>query len=274
MRMMMWFSLATFLTTASFAQTAPKAPATATATAAAPAPAPTPAPAPRRPAAAAPASVSRAGIALTVTELGGLPIGGVHVSIAGLSDRSGDTNDSGQINFIGMQAGTYRALFESPKVKSFEREITVRAGQTTVIDVALNPAPPPPPPAPPPVAAVVANVGPTGSPQMASVPDVLGREFVGKMPRRETILACSGNERTMMIQLNDPLPDRLYENADAAYYVIGGQGTAKIGGRETPIDTNGFISVPRGTVHSFTRRGNRPLILLAVLGGEPCEQAK
>jgi mannose-6-phosphate isomerase-like protein (cupin superfamily) len=66
----------------------------------------------------------------------------------------------------------------------------------------------------------------------------------------------------------------LYENADTAYYVIGGQGTAKIGGRETPIDTNGFISVPRGTVHSFTRRGNRPLILLAVLSGEPCEQAK
>lgn len=258
MRTMMWLSLTTFVTTASFAQTAP--------------PASAPTPAPRR---AAAAPVSRAGIALTVTQPGGMPIGGVHVSVEGLSDRSGDTNDSGQINFVGMQPGTYRALFESPKVKSFEREITVRSGQTTVVDVTLNPAPPPPAPsAPAPAEPAAANVGPVGSPQMASVPDVLGREFIGKMPRRETLLSCSGNERTMMIQLNDPLPDRLYDNADAVYYVIGGQGTAKIGGRETAIDTNGFLSVPRGTVHSFTRRGNRPLILLAVLSGEPCEAPK
>src|SRR5205823_9656071 len=142
-------------------------------------------------------------------------------------------------------------------------------------DVTLNAAPPPPappPPPPPPVAA--SNTGPVGAPQMAAVPDVLGREFIGKMPRRETLLSCSGTERTTMIQLNDPLPDRLYDNADVAYYVIGGQGTAKVAGHETMIDTNAFVSVPRGTVHSFARRGNRPLILLAVLSGEPCEQAK
>jgi len=214
---------------------------------------------------------------MTVTDPGGLPIAGVHVSIAGLSDRSGDTNDNGQINFVGMQAGTYRALFESPKVKSFEKEVIVLAGKTTSLDVTLNPAPPPPappPPPPPPPPAAASPAGPVGAPQMAAVPDVLGREFIGKMPRRETLLSCSGSERTMMIQLNDPLPDRLYDNADVAYYVIGGQGTAKIAGRETMIDTNAFISVPRGTTHSFTRRGNRPLILLAVLSGEPCEQPK
>ena len=213
---------------------------------------------------------------MTVTDPGGLPIAGVHVSIAGLSDRNGDTNDSGQINFVGMQAGTYRALFEGAKVKPFEKEIIVNAGKTTMLDVTLNAAPPPPapPPPPPPPPAAASPTGPVGAPQMASVPDVLGREFIGKMPRRETMLSCSGNERTMMIQLNDPLPERLYDNADVAYYVIGGQGTAKIAGHETMIDTNAFVSVPRNTIHSFTRRGNRPLILLAVLSGEPCEQAK
>jgi len=266
---MMWFSFAVFAATTSFAQAPPPA-APAGAAPAAPA-----APAPRRPAAPAPAPVSRAGIALTVTDMTGLPIAGVHVSIAGLSDRSGETNESGQINFVGMQPGTYRAIFESPKVRSFEREVTVAAGKTTVLDITLNPAPPPPaPPPPPPAPAPAAVVGPVGAPQTASVPDVLGREFIGKMPRRETMLSCSGNERTMMIQLNDPQPDRLYDDVDAAYYVIGGQGTVKIGGRETMIDTNAFISVPRGTVHSFMRRGTRPLILLAVLSGEPCEQAK
>ena len=42
----------------------------------------------------------------------------------------------------------------------------------------------------------------------------------------------------------------------------------------TATGTNGFLSVPRGASHSFERRGNRPLVLLAVLGGEPCEAAK
>ena len=47
-----------------------------------------------------------------------------------------------------MQPGTYRARFGGDKVTPFEREVVVRAGLPTVIDVTLNPAPPPPP-APP-----------------------------------------------------------------------------------------------------------------------------
>ncbi len=107
-----------------------------------------------------------------------------------------------------------------------------------------------------------------------SVPEVLEQNFVGTQPRRETVLACSGNMRTTMIQLNMPMPDRLYETADAIYYVIGGEGAVRIEGRETKLGTNGFVSVPRGTPHDFVRSGRRPLILFAVLSGEPCEEAK
>jgi mannose-6-phosphate isomerase-like protein (cupin superfamily) len=106
------------------------------------------------------------------------------------------------------------------------------------------------------------------------VPDLLEKNFVGSQPRRETVLSCSVNTRSMMIQLNAALPERLYENADATYYVIGGEGVVRIAGRETKLATNGFVSIPRGTSHAFVRSGRRPLILLAVLGGEACEEAK
>src|SRR5207253_6138792 len=122
---------------ASFAQTAAPQPAPA-------APA---APAPRR--AAAPASAPRGGIAITVTDPHGLPIPDVRVTIDGSSDRTGDTNDSGQVNFVAMQPGTYRARFDGEKVVSFEREITVRSGQPTSIDVTLSAAAAPPTPAAP-----------------------------------------------------------------------------------------------------------------------------
>jgi len=264
------FSLV-FMTGTSFAQT-PR-----TATPPQTTPPPQTAPAARRP---APAPASRSGIAITVTDARGLPIPGVRITIAGPSDRNGETDGSGQANFVGMQPGTYRARFDGDKIVSFEREVLVRAGQPTGVDVTLNLAPPPP--EAPPLSAPVAEqpppssapVGPIGQPAITSILDVLDKQFIGKAPRRDTLLACSGNTRTMLIQLNDPLPERLYEAADAEYYVVGGEGTARIAGREMPLVTSSAVSIPRGTRHSFAKKGNRPLILLAVLGGEPCEQAK
>ena len=148
------------------------------------------------------------------------------------------------------------------------------------VDVSLNPAPEPPaaPATPPQPAPAPADdderVGPKGQPQTIAIPDWLEKEFVGREARRETILACSGNERTTMIQLNEPMPQRLYEDADIVYYVVAGEGSVTLDGRSSRVPVNALISVPRGTAHSFERRGNRPLMLLAVLGGEPCESAK
>jgi hypothetical protein len=259
-------------------QPKPAPPATPPATQPAPTPAPgatTPAPqAPRR----APATTGRAGMAITVTDPMGATLPDIQVGVTGATTRSGETNASGNINFTGLMAGTYRLRFDGDKWISFEREVTLRAGQVVDVDVSLNPAPEPPapdpaPPAPAPVAAP-ASVGPTGEPQTIAILDWLDKEFIGRDARRETLLACSGNERTTIVQLNEPMPQRLYEEADVVYYVLGGEGSVLLDGKSSRIATNGFISVPRGTAHSFEKRGARPLMLLAVLGGEPCERAK
>jgi mannose-6-phosphate isomerase-like protein (cupin superfamily) len=255
-------------------------------------PTPAPAPATQKPATGAPApqtpprtapttrrpaAGSRSGMAITVTSPQGATISGVQVALMGPTERGGETDGSGQVNFPGLQPGTYRLRFSGDTVTAFEKEVAVRAGQVADVDVSLSPAPEPkvvmqPAPAPPPVAA--AATGPKGQPVTYSIGDLLEKEYVGKQPRRETLLSCSGNERAAMIQLNDPMPERLYENADAIYYVLGGEGTLMLNGKETKLGLNGFASVPRGTSHSFLRRGNRLLVLLSVLSGEPCEQPR
>ena len=254
------------------AQPAPAAPRPAPTT---PPAAATPAPAPRRP--AAPTAPARSGIALTVTDGRGLPLANVKVTIAGTSDREGTTDTSGQVSFVGMQAGTYRVRFEGEKVTSFEREVTVRANQPTVVDVALTPAPPPPAPvvvpAPAPAAAPPV-VGPAGSPQVLSIVDLAERQLGGNQPRRETLVSCSGNTRTTLVLLNQDQAERLYDNAEIDYYVVAGQGAIRLSGRETPLAAGTFVSLPRSTGHSVVRRGNRALILLVTLSGEPCEEAK
>ena len=238
---------------------------------------PAPAPAPAQPRRAPAATTSRGGMAITVTDSKGLTLSGIQVSVSGATTRSGETNSSGNLSVTGLMAGTYRLRFDGEEWISFEREVTLRSGQVLDVDVSLNPAPEPPPPPPPPPAPApepATQVGPKGQVQTISIPDWLEKEFVGREPRRETILSCSGNERTTMLQLNDPMPQRLYDAADVVYYVIAGEGTVTVDGKASRIPTSAFISVPRGTPHSFERRGNRPLMLLAVLGGEPCERAK
>jgi mannose-6-phosphate isomerase-like protein (cupin superfamily) len=276
MRTLFWLSVSVLATGTSFGQTpAPAAPRPAQ-TQPAPAqaaPAP-PAPAARR--AAAPAPPSRSGIAITVTDPHGKPIPGVHVDIAGASDRNGDTDASGQINFVGMQPDTYRARFGGDAVTPFEREVIVRSGQPTVIDVTLSPAPPPaaaPPPRPAPAAAAPV-VGPPGMPQVLSIIDLAEKQLSGNQARRETLVSCSGNTRTLLVLLNQDQPERLYDRAETEYYVVAGQGAVRLNGRDTPLAAGSYVSLPRNTSHSIVHRGNRPLILLAVLNGEPCEQAK
>ncbi|MBI4886754.1 MAG: carboxypeptidase regulatory-like domain-containing protein [Acidobacteria bacterium] len=241
---------------------------------------PAPAPPARRPPAAAPVP-ARAGMALTVTSPEGATLAGIRVEVIGLSDRSGQTNASGQVNFPGMQAGTYRLRFSAETVLTFEREVTLRAGQVTEVDVVLSPAPPPPPPPPPtpppppPPAPAAPAVGPAGEPRTLSIGGMIEKELIGgSQPRRDSLVSCSGNTRTSLVQLNQDQPERLYDAAEATYYGIAGEGAVRVDGRDTPIAAGTYDSSPRATGHAIARRGRRPLILLATLSGTPCEEPK
>jgi hypothetical protein len=261
------------------------APPPKTATPPAPAPAqpaqPQPSPRPAAPATTTPrrtaTPTTRGGIAITATSPQGSTLSGVRVSISGPTERSDQTDASGQLSIPSLLTGTYRVRFEGEKVTAFEKEVTVQTGKITEVDVMLNPAPEPKivvaPSAPAP-ASVSAPQGPKGQPLTVGVVALLEKEFVKDQPRRESLLSCSVNQRTTMIQLNKALPERLYEDADAAYYVLGGEGTIQLNGKNTQLATYDFVSVPRGTAHSFTNKGKRALVLLAVLSGEPCEEAK
>ncbi len=235
----------------------------------------TPPPAPGR--APAPQAPARAGMAITVTNPLGATLPGVHVEVLGASDRGGDTNASGQISFTGMQAGTHRVRFSGDRVVSFEKEIVLRAGQTATVDITLNAAAPPPEPPPPPepVAPPTPPVGPAGKPRTLSIVDLVEKELVASdQPSRYTLVSCSGNTRSTLIQLNQDQPQRLYDTADITYYVIAGAGAVRIDDGDSALSAGGFASIPRGTPHALLLRGRRPLIVLATLSGTPCEEPR
>jgi mannose-6-phosphate isomerase-like protein (cupin superfamily) len=233
---------------------------------------PRPAPArPARPRAATPAP--RGGIALIVTDTSGATLGGIHVELSGPAMKADDTNDAGQVNFPGLEPGTYRLVFTGDNVRGFERELTLKAGEISRLTISLTPTPAPKAPAPA-AAPPRSTVGPVGKPQIGSLGNLADRESKSKDPRHEVLLSCSGNTRNMLLVLNQDQPERNYESAEATFFVLSGQGSARVGALQSAIATGSFIAVPRGTAFTLARQGKNPLTLLWTLSGEPCEQAR
>jgi hypothetical protein len=235
-----------------------------------PAPAPPPAKRPpRATTAAAPTTV-----AITVTDQSGAPLPDVRVNLTGSLDRSGSTQSDGTIRFDGMRPGTYRLRFAKEDWTTFEREIEVRAGQPAPNpSVALTPAPPapkPPPPAPEPDKTM--QLPPPGKPMALSVPDFIEKNFItNSQPQKVSSVGCSGLANTVLWQVREPWTDRQHGGADALLYVVGGEGTLRLDGRDTTLAAGSFASIPRGMSYNLTRRGRNPLIVLATLAGEPCQ---
>jgi len=241
---------------------APKAPAQPDATK----PAATKPAAPKQAAAPARSLV----MTLQVTSKNGAGLGDVKVSIDGPVTRDAQTDDGGIARFPNVKPGTYRVRFEHPKYVAFEKELTLKAGQSQAFDVSLDEAAAPPPPPAAPAKPAAPALGTPGEPKTVNIADFLEKNLISREPMKRTALGCSGLLESDLLQIRDPLPERSHDTYDETLYVVTGQGTIKLAGRDTNLDAASFVVIPRGTAYSLSRRGSKPLILISTYAGEPC----
>jgi len=204
----------------------------------------------------------------------------IQVQLSGNTFRLTETGPGGQVSFSLLQPGTYRLRFTGDAVTTFEREVTIPTGKVVPLDISLNPAPPPkvvvkevhvPATAPTPAAPVL---GPLGTPQILSLYDMAEKELKSRQPRPEILVACSANLRSTIVFVTKEQAERLYDAAEASYYVLGGEATFRVGGDEKTLGAGGYVAIPRGVPFSISRRGNKSLSLLALLSGEPCKEGR
>jgi len=235
-----------------------------------------PAPQTQKPRPAAPATGATTTALLFITDGSGRPIEGVTVSLTGPVDREARSPSEGATRVQGLRAGTYRMRFAREGFYTFEKELVWRAGTPAPeLSITLNAAPPPPPPPPPPPApkpvVEVPKLPPPGMPKTMSLLDFIEKNFItNKEPQKENLIGCSGVGQSLLWQVRDTWDGRQHPSADAMIYIIGGDGTLKLGGNDVNIAAGSFAVVPRGTTYGFVRRGKNPLIVLAVLAGAPC----
>jgi hypothetical protein len=247
-------------------------------------------PAPAKPPASPPATAATTGrsrtpaplptkltLTVMVTALDGRTLQNVAVTAVGPVDREGQTDPSGLVNFANMAPGTYRVRFEHDEFVTLEKEMSLTAGKPLRANVTLS-AVPPPPPAPPKVEPVSPppSPAPNGnySASSMSIPDFIESNYIGSAQVKRSPVGCTGSSTSTLIQMKEPLAEHTHAESDEIIYVVAGEGTHRVGGKESALSAGIFTVVPRGTPHSMTRRGSRPLIFVSTLSGTPCQAAK
>jgi mannose-6-phosphate isomerase-like protein (cupin superfamily) len=209
------------------------------------------------------------------TTMDGKTIPEVRVKASGPVDREAATDPSGNVTFTNVVAGSYRLRFEHEHFVTLERDVTVLRGQPLRAMVSLNAAPPPPPP--PKVEPVAAPQAPTPAPtgnyqpSSTDIPDLVEKNFIGGAAIKKSTVGCTASASSQVIQLRDPLADHSHADQDELIYVVAGEGSHRVGGRDFQLSGGVFSVVPRGTTHSITRRGRQPLVIISTLSGTPCQ---
>jgi mannose-6-phosphate isomerase-like protein (cupin superfamily) len=209
-------------------------------------------------------------LTVQVTNTFGQALDSVRVTAAGPVARDGTTDQGGLVRFAGMRPGEYRLHLEKEGLITLEKDVTLVAGKSIAIDATLTdaPKPPAPPPAPEPTAG---PTGPPGEPRVLSISDFLDKNLIGgREPMKQSVLGCSGVQRSVLLQVREPVAETTDDQLDQTLYVVAGQGTIRLGGRESPLVAATFAVIPRGTPYSLTRRGNNPLIVLLSRANESC----
>jgi mannose-6-phosphate isomerase-like protein (cupin superfamily) len=210
-------------------------------------------------------------LTIMVTALDGKTLPGTTVTATGPVDRESQSDPSGLVTFPNLSPGTYRLRFEHEQFVTLEKEVSLAAGKPLRVSVSLTAAPPPPLPPKPEPAPLPPPPAPDGSysASATSIPDFIEKNYVGNASVKRSPLGCGGSSTSTLIQTKDPIAEHTHD-ADEIIYVVAGEGTHKVDGREAPLLAGSFAFVPKGIPHSLNRRGSRPLIFLSTLAGPAC----
>jgi hypothetical protein len=268
-------------------QPTPQAPARPPATTQAPAQPGATTPAPAQPGATTPppprrVAPSTATLEIKVIDRTGRPINDAHVVVQGAASREETSDKTGIVTLKTMAPGNYRVRADGEGYVSLEREIVVKGAVAPMqVLLALSFAPPPPepepkkepPPPPPPPPAAAAPLGPPGEPRMLSIPDLAEHSLSGRDALKVFPIGCSGASLSRLIVLRDAIPSGANNDAEETLYLVAGEATLTLGGKEQPITPGWFTIVPRGTNYALGRKGKNPAIILSTVFGRPCGAA-
>ena len=213
-----------------------------------------------------------AALVIQVSDTLGAPLGGTMIAATGPVSREGETAADGSLHLINLRAGNYRLRFAREGSITLEREVAVRAGESSTLDVALSAAPPPPKPEPVQVPVPTKDLGAPGDPKVTPVPAFLEKNFIGgREGRKESPLGCTSSGKATLFQLRDSWVAHTHDDSDEWIYVVAGEGVLRMAAAEQHLQAGTFSLVPHTMTHALIPQGRNPLIVISVLSGQACK---
>ena len=209
-----------------------------------------------------------------VKDPAGAGISGVRLLLSGASTGEFTTGAAGTAIVPDLKDGTYRVRCEREGFITLEREFTLNGATWNPIEIVLDPAPPPPPPPPAPEPPPPPAMVPGGPAITVSIPDFVDKNFIGREPMKESIIACKPLETVRVLQMREAVARHVHDRVDEVIYVVAGEGAIRIGDETVALHPGSLIVVPHGSGHAFERRGKNPLVVLSTLTGTACEPTK
>jgi mannose-6-phosphate isomerase-like protein (cupin superfamily) len=207
--------------------------------------------------------------AVAVQDPAGTPVPEVKVTVSGAASRTART-EGGRIVFEGLPAGTYKLRFEKDGYITYERELAARGSTPIDVKVTLDKMPAPPPP-PAPVAPVTPKPRVVDAKVVAiDMPAFIEKYYVGRAAGKTNPLGCATGGDATLLQLNESMAEHTHDDADEFFYVIAGQGAARLGERVEALGPGVFMLIPRGTAHTITPAVKKPLEILSLRAGAAC----
>lgn len=231
---------------------------------------PTPTQAPKRPVAAPKTTSARVG----VKDQDGASLSGVHLLLSGAGTGEFTTGAAGTVIIPNLIDGAYLLRCERDGYITLEREFALKGSTYSPVDIVLHKAPPPPPPPPAPEPPPAPAMLPGGPSITVSIPEFIDRNFIGREPFKESILACKPLETVRLLQMREAVARHVHDRLDEVVYVVAGEGAVRIGDETVTVRPGALVVVPHGNGHGFERRGKNPLVIVSTLVGSACEATK
>jgi mannose-6-phosphate isomerase-like protein (cupin superfamily) len=224
--------------------------------------------------AASPAAIAPpravATVDVLVTDRRGRPLPSARVVIDGISEREGTTNTAGRIVFRNMTPGAYKLQVARDAYITFEKEFEIRTARRSLkVSAALSPTSSLSARAPKKMPEAAKPAGQPG-PQIVSLPDLAEKQLAGRGDVKESPIGCSGATGARLIQVEESLSDAVHAGAEQMFYIVAGEGELTVGGKTGHVKPGMFSIIPRGTSYALDRKGRKPVVLLSVVGGQPC----
>jgi mannose-6-phosphate isomerase-like protein (cupin superfamily) len=103
-----------------------------------------------------------------------------------------------------------------------------------------------------------------------SLLDLTEKSLSGREPVKTVAVGCSGLNHSQLLVVRDATRPASRPDVDEALYLIAGEATLSLGGRDQSITPGWFSLVPRGTAYGIVKKGRNPAVLLSVVAGTPC----